>query len=226
MALGSSVVPEEVRGSGLALLGTVTSVARLLASHRLRRAVDRLGHRTPRSPASPRRSWPRRARRACVLAPQPGAGACLGPSARRRSSASLVAALRARRRASPSTLGVARQRERRRRRLGPAPPRPCPRPRRARARRSLFRSLAHRRRQARDRAGGAARPSRPARAPLRCDRVVLRRRARALPGARRRLRRRLPAPRSSARPAGAARRSASPASRAARGSRPTAATAR
>jgi MFS family permease len=32
MALGSSVVPEEVRGSGLALLGTATSLARLVAS--------------------------------------------------------------------------------------------------------------------------------------------------------------------------------------------------
>jgi MFS family permease len=32
MALGSTVVPEEVRGSGLALLGTVTSLARLVAS--------------------------------------------------------------------------------------------------------------------------------------------------------------------------------------------------
>lgn len=31
-ALGSTVVPEEVRGSGLALLGTVTSLARLVAS--------------------------------------------------------------------------------------------------------------------------------------------------------------------------------------------------
>ncbi len=32
MALGSAVVPEDVRGSGLALLGTATSVARLVAS--------------------------------------------------------------------------------------------------------------------------------------------------------------------------------------------------
>src|SRR5919197_4654398 len=32
MALGSSVVPDELRGSGLALLGTATSIARLLAS--------------------------------------------------------------------------------------------------------------------------------------------------------------------------------------------------
>jgi MFS family permease len=32
MALGSAVIPEEVRGSGLALLGTATSVARLFAS--------------------------------------------------------------------------------------------------------------------------------------------------------------------------------------------------
>ena len=32
MALGSAVTPEEVRGSGLALLGTVTSLARLVAS--------------------------------------------------------------------------------------------------------------------------------------------------------------------------------------------------
>jgi MFS family permease len=32
MALGSSVVPEAIRGSGLALLGTVTSVGRLIAS--------------------------------------------------------------------------------------------------------------------------------------------------------------------------------------------------
>jgi MFS family permease len=32
MALGSSEIPEEIRGSGLALLGTVTSLARLLAS--------------------------------------------------------------------------------------------------------------------------------------------------------------------------------------------------
>jgi MFS family permease len=32
MALGSAVVPSEVRGSGLALLGTLTSVARLVAS--------------------------------------------------------------------------------------------------------------------------------------------------------------------------------------------------
>jgi MFS family permease len=32
MALGSTVVPEEVRGSGLALLGTTTSIARLIAS--------------------------------------------------------------------------------------------------------------------------------------------------------------------------------------------------
>jgi MFS family permease len=32
MALGSSVVPDDVRGSGLALLGTVTSLARLVAS--------------------------------------------------------------------------------------------------------------------------------------------------------------------------------------------------
>jgi MFS family permease len=32
MALGSAVVPEEVRGSGLALLGTATSIARLVAS--------------------------------------------------------------------------------------------------------------------------------------------------------------------------------------------------
>jgi MFS family permease len=32
MALGSTVVPEEVRGTGLALLGTVTSLARLVAS--------------------------------------------------------------------------------------------------------------------------------------------------------------------------------------------------
>jgi MFS family permease len=32
MALGSAVVPDEVRGSGLALLGTATSVARLVAS--------------------------------------------------------------------------------------------------------------------------------------------------------------------------------------------------
>ena len=32
MALGSAVVPEDVRGSGLALLGTVTSLARLFAS--------------------------------------------------------------------------------------------------------------------------------------------------------------------------------------------------
>jgi MFS family permease len=32
MALGSAVVPDEVRGSGLALLGTTTSIARLVAS--------------------------------------------------------------------------------------------------------------------------------------------------------------------------------------------------
>jgi hypothetical protein len=32
MAMGSAVVPEEVRGSGLALLRTTTSAARLLAS--------------------------------------------------------------------------------------------------------------------------------------------------------------------------------------------------
>lgn len=32
MALGSAVVPDELRGSGLALLGTATSIARLLAS--------------------------------------------------------------------------------------------------------------------------------------------------------------------------------------------------
>jgi hypothetical protein len=32
MALGSSIIPEEVRGSGLALLRTITSGARLLAS--------------------------------------------------------------------------------------------------------------------------------------------------------------------------------------------------
>jgi MFS family permease len=32
MAIGSGIVPDEVRGSGLALLGTVTSVARLIAS--------------------------------------------------------------------------------------------------------------------------------------------------------------------------------------------------
>jgi MFS family permease len=32
MALGSAIVPEELRGSGLALLGTATSVARLVAS--------------------------------------------------------------------------------------------------------------------------------------------------------------------------------------------------
>jgi MFS family permease len=32
MALGSAVVPDDVRGSGLALLGTVTSIARLVAS--------------------------------------------------------------------------------------------------------------------------------------------------------------------------------------------------
>jgi MFS family permease len=32
MALGSAIVPDEVRGSGLALLGTLTSVARLIAS--------------------------------------------------------------------------------------------------------------------------------------------------------------------------------------------------
>jgi MFS family permease len=32
MALGSAVVPDELRGSGLALLGTATSIARLVAS--------------------------------------------------------------------------------------------------------------------------------------------------------------------------------------------------
>jgi MFS family permease len=32
MAIGSGIVPDEIRGSGLALLGTVTSVAKLLAS--------------------------------------------------------------------------------------------------------------------------------------------------------------------------------------------------
>jgi MFS family permease len=32
MALGSSIVPDEVRGSGLALVGTVTNIARLIAS--------------------------------------------------------------------------------------------------------------------------------------------------------------------------------------------------
>jgi MFS family permease len=32
MAFGSTIVPEEVRGSGLALVGTVTSIARLIAS--------------------------------------------------------------------------------------------------------------------------------------------------------------------------------------------------
>jgi len=32
MALGSAIVPDEVRGSGLALLGTMTSLARLIAS--------------------------------------------------------------------------------------------------------------------------------------------------------------------------------------------------
>ncbi len=32
MALASSVVPDEVRGSGLALVGTVTNIARLVAS--------------------------------------------------------------------------------------------------------------------------------------------------------------------------------------------------
>jgi MFS family permease len=32
MALGSTVIPEEVRGSGLALVGTVTNIARLIAS--------------------------------------------------------------------------------------------------------------------------------------------------------------------------------------------------
>jgi hypothetical protein len=32
MALGSAHIPEELRGSGLALLGTATSMARLLAS--------------------------------------------------------------------------------------------------------------------------------------------------------------------------------------------------
>jgi hypothetical protein len=32
MALGSAVVPDDVRGSGLALLGTATNVARLVAS--------------------------------------------------------------------------------------------------------------------------------------------------------------------------------------------------
>ncbi len=32
MALGSAIVPDEVRGSGLALLGTVTNIGRLIAS--------------------------------------------------------------------------------------------------------------------------------------------------------------------------------------------------
>jgi MFS family permease len=32
MALGSTIVPDEVRGSGLALVGTVTNIARLIAS--------------------------------------------------------------------------------------------------------------------------------------------------------------------------------------------------
>jgi len=32
MAMGSKYVPEELRGSGLALLGTATSITRLLAS--------------------------------------------------------------------------------------------------------------------------------------------------------------------------------------------------
>ena len=40
MALGSPVIPEEMRGSGLALLGTVTSLSRLVGVDRLRRPVD------------------------------------------------------------------------------------------------------------------------------------------------------------------------------------------
>ena len=64
MALGSAVVPDEVRGSGLALLGSATSVARLFASVAFGGALDRVRARPTRScgsasgSSSPARSPP------------------------------------------------------------------------------------------------------------------------------------------------------------------------
>ena len=60
MALGSAVVPEEVRGSGLALLGTATSARPPRRLGGLRRAVDDVGHGRRDRRASPSLWWLRR----------------------------------------------------------------------------------------------------------------------------------------------------------------------
>ena len=132
MALGSSVVPDEVRGSGLALRGYRYQHRPPARLRRLRRAVDPLG------PAQRDRVLRRGARggdRAGRGAARPhaGAGAFLGAGGESSSESSSGRACwlppwRRRARASAAATTTARSR--------PAPPRPCPRRGRPSARRS------------------------------------------------------------------------------------------
>ena len=64
--------PEELRGSGLALLGTATSLARLRRVARVRRALDAVGHERGRRLLRRRAASSRRALAALVLAAQSG----------------------------------------------------------------------------------------------------------------------------------------------------------
>ena len=103
MALGSGLVTEDLRGSGLALLGTGVSLSRLRRVDRLRRAVDAGGH--PGRPGRLRRRA--RGRRCCSPASPCGAPGHERPGDR------LRRALR----------GLPGRRRRRRRRRGAAHPR-------------------------------------------------------------------------------------------------------
>ena len=185
MALGSAVVPDEVRGSGLALLGSATSLARLVASvafgglwtpsaSRRRSCASASGSsspaRSPRSSCCARRSRAWCATAAIVFARPAGAVRARAPPSR-----SSAGARAGRRRCGGTSDALAE--------------------RAARAERPtvVFRSSTAATRRTR---AARARPVTPVSGrttlPLRCERVALRGRERDLLDPRRRVRRRLP----------------------------------
>ena len=126
MALGSAVVPDEVRGSGLALLrhGHQHRPAARLASPSAR--CGRCGASTPRSRASPRRWWRRPRWPRSLLARTPEPAQCLAAGGAPSSASSSASACWPR--PSPSSPGIRGARGR------PARSRPAPRKAPAQAR--------------------------------------------------------------------------------------------
>ena len=170
MALASAVVPDELRASGLALLVTATSIARLLP-RRVRRAVDAVGdgggHRVFAVGLMAR--WPLAALGAHGRGGDVVAGECysLGLGAACAVLAGGSFAWAAARGEAVAAAGVAVRRRRRTRRRPAQPARPC-----GRSARVLFLDWDrdHPKPGARSRRGPFA--TRPPRSdPLRCDRV-------------------------------------------------------